>query len=67
MQQVIWFFFNCLCLQSAALSDDGVWADALLCFHELYKFFEQHLPEELLPKELHRTEAFEKDLTYFLG
>lgn len=38
-----------------------------MSFYEIYKYFETHLPEELLPKELHRTEAFEKDFVYFYG
>ncbi|KAI8129083.1 hypothetical protein FF38_12934 [Lucilia cuprina] len=50
-----------------ALSDDSVWYDGLLSFYEIYKFFETNLPEELLPKELHRTAAFEKDFVYFYG
>ncbi|XP_055902830.1 heme oxygenase 1 [Eupeodes corollae] len=50
-----------------ALSNDKVWADGLLSFYELYKFFEQELPEELLPKELHRIDGFERDFEYFLG
>ncbi|XP_017088744.2 heme oxygenase 1 [Drosophila bipectinata] len=50
-----------------ALSDDEVWYDGLLAFYELYKFFETHLPERLLPKELHRAAAFERDFAYFYG
>ncbi|KAM7364210.1 heme oxygenase isoform 4-T7 [Cochliomyia hominivorax] len=50
-----------------ALSDDAVWYDGLLSFYEIYKFFETNLPDDLLPKELHRTEAFEKDFVYFYG
>ncbi|XP_017034143.1 uncharacterized protein Ho [Drosophila kikkawai] len=50
-----------------ALSDDEVWYDGLLAFYELYKFFETHLPERLLPKEFYRTEAFERDFAYFYG
>ncbi|KAM8703724.1 hypothetical protein ACLKA7_008366 [Drosophila subpalustris] len=50
-----------------ALSDDEVWYDGLLVFYELYKFFEANLPERLLPKELHRAAAFERDFAYFYG
>ncbi|XP_017477672.1 PREDICTED: heme oxygenase 2 [Rhagoletis zephyria] len=50
-----------------ALSDDAVWYDGLLAFFEIYKFLEENLPENLLPKELHRKDAFEQDLSYFLG
>ncbi|XP_055853341.1 heme oxygenase 1 [Episyrphus balteatus] len=50
-----------------ALSNDKVWADGLLSFYEIYKFFEEELPEELLPKEYHRIAGFEKDFEYFLG
>ncbi|XP_073841697.1 heme oxygenase [Musca autumnalis] len=50
-----------------ALSDDAVWYDGLLSFYEIYKFLEDNLPEELLPKELRRIDAFEKDFAYFYG
>lgn len=50
-----------------ALSDDAVWYDGLLSFYEIYKYLENHLPEDLLPKELYRTAAFEKDFVYFYG
>uniref|UniRef100_D3TPD2 Heme oxygenase n=1 Tax=Glossina morsitans morsitans TaxID=37546 RepID=D3TPD2_GLOMM len=50
-----------------ALSDDTVWADGLLSFYEIYKFLENNLTEELLPKELHRVKEFEKDFDYFVG
>lgn len=50
-----------------ALSDDEVWYDGLLAFYEVYKFFETHLPERLLPKELYRAKAFERDFAYFYG
>ncbi|XP_064552625.1 uncharacterized protein Ho [Drosophila montana] len=50
-----------------ALTDDEVWYDGLLVFYELYKFFEANLPERLLPKELHRAAAFERDFAYFYG
>ncbi|KAH8247822.1 hypothetical protein KR038_010474 [Drosophila bunnanda] len=50
-----------------ALSDDEVWYDGLLAFYEVYKFFETHLPERLLPKELYRAAAFERDFAYFYG
>ncbi|XP_011291398.2 uncharacterized protein LOC101894027 [Musca domestica] len=50
-----------------ALSDDAVWYDGLLSFYEIYKFLENNLPDELLPTELRRTEAFEKDFAYFYG
>lgn len=61
---IIYAYFACLC---AALSDDEVWYDGLLAFYELYKFFEANLPERLLPKELHRSESFERDFAYFYG
>ncbi|XP_011211189.1 heme oxygenase 1 [Bactrocera dorsalis] len=50
-----------------ALSDDAVWFDGLLAFYEVYRFLEENLPENLLPKELHRKSAFEQDLAYYLG
>lgn len=56
----------CLRLFSA-LSDHDVWADGLLVFYEIFRFLEQNVPEELLPRQFHRTEAFEKDLIFYLG
>lgn len=50
-----------------ALSDHNVWADGLLVFYEIFRFLEQNVPEDLLPLEFHRTEAFERDLSYYLG
>ncbi|CAD6991804.1 unnamed protein product [Ceratitis capitata] len=50
-----------------ALSDDAVWYDGLLAFYEIYKYLEENLPENLLPREFHRKIAFEQDLAYFLG
>ncbi|XP_067647521.1 heme oxygenase 1 [Eurosta solidaginis] len=50
-----------------ALSDDTVWYDGLLAFYEIYKYLEENMPENLLPKEFHRTEAFEQDFAYFFG
>lgn len=51
----------------AALSDDAVWYDGLLSFYEIYKYLERNLPENLLPKDLHRTQAFEQDFDFFYG
>lgn len=51
----------------AALSDNHVWADGLLVFYEIFRFLEENVCEELLPKEFHRRAAFEQDLTYYLG
>lgn len=51
----------------SALSDHDVWADGLLVFYEIFRFLEQNVPEDLLPREFHRTEAFEKDLIFYLG
>lgn len=50
-----------------ALSDHDVWADGLLVFYEIFRFLEQNVPEQLLPKEFHRSQAFESDLNYYLG
>lgn len=50
-----------------ALSDDSVWADGLLSFYEIFKFFEDNLPPSLLPVELHRRASFEKDFAHFWG
>lgn len=50
-----------------ALSDHDVWADGLLVFYEIFRFLEENVPEQLLPREFHRTKAFENDLSYYLG
>nr|CAD7425602.1 unnamed protein product [Timema monikensis] len=57
-----------------ALSDNSVWADGLLVFYEIFNYLEEamnrlrHTPIGLLKIEgLDRTEAFEKDLTFYLG
>nr|CAD7605715.1 unnamed protein product [Timema genevievae] len=57
-----------------ALSDNSVWADGLLVFYEIFRYLEEamsrlrHTPIGLLNIEgLDRTEAFEKDLTFYLG
>lgn len=44
-----------------------MWADGLLVFYEIFRFLEQNVPEELLPREYQRTQAFEADLDYYLG
>lgn len=36
-------------------------------FYEIFRYLEENVPEELLPKEFHRTKAFESDLTFYLG
>lgn len=51
----------------AGLSNNKVWADGLQVFYEIFRFLEQHTPTEWLPVEYHRTAAFERDLTYYLG
>ncbi|KAH8359192.1 hypothetical protein KR093_005092 [Drosophila rubida] len=64
---IVKFVHSNLFVSCAALSDDEVWYDGLLVFYELYKFFEANLPERLIPKELYRTAAFERDFSYFYG
>ncbi|CAB3369571.1 Hypothetical predicted protein [Cloeon dipterum] len=56
------------------MSDDSVWADGLLIFYEIFKFLEgamtrmkDSLIGELDVEGLRRTEAFEKDLSFFMG
>lgn len=44
-----------------------MWADGLLVFYEVFRFLELNVPETLLPREFHRTEALEADLAYYLG
>uniref|UniRef100_A0A336M631 Heme oxygenase n=1 Tax=Culicoides sonorensis TaxID=179676 RepID=A0A336M631_CULSO len=50
-----------------ALHNNDVWAEGLLVFYEIFKFLENHVSYDLLPKEFRRTEAFEQDLDFFLG
>lgn len=57
--------FNCRFV--LALSDNQVWADGLLVFYEIFRFLEENVSEDLLPNAFHRTEAFERDLAYYLG
>ncbi|KAG7189902.1 hypothetical protein KM043_006071 [Ampulex compressa] len=54
--------------------DDSVWADGLLAFYEIFRYLEgamvrlKNTKIGLLPlSELQRTEAFERDLEYYLG
>lgn len=35
-------------------------------FYEVFKYLEANVPEELLPKEIYRTKAFEQDLDFYL-
>lgn len=49
-----------------ALSDNTVWSEGLLVFYEVFKYLEENVPESLLPKEMHRREAFEADLDFYL-
>lgn len=51
----------------AALSDQGVWADGLLVFYEIFRYLEQNVLGKYLPKDFHRTAAFERDLSFYLG
>lgn len=51
----------------SALSDNSVWADGLLVFYEIFRFLEENVPEDLLPREYHRAKAFEEDLSFYLG
>ncbi|XP_063707657.1 heme oxygenase 2 [Culicoides brevitarsis] len=50
-----------------AMHNNDVWSEGLLVFYEVFKFLENHLSYDILPKEFRRTEAFEQDLSYFLG
>lgn len=43
-----------------------MWAEGLLVFYEVFKYLENNVPESLLPKDYHRTEAFEADLDFYL-
>lgn len=37
-----------------------------MVFYEIFKYLENNVPETLLPKEMHRREAFEADLDFYL-
>ncbi|XP_053643159.1 heme oxygenase 1 [Cherax quadricarinatus] len=57
-----------------AMSEDRVWAEGLLIFYEVFKYLEGALDRhshsligELDIPGIRRTEAFEKDLAYYIG
>ncbi|KAJ9600796.1 hypothetical protein L9F63_001008 [Diploptera punctata] len=57
-----------------ALSDNDVWAEGLLVFYEIFRFLDEameHLKDthvgQLCIDGMQRTEAFQKDLNYYLG
>lgn len=57
----------------AAVSDNSVWAEGLLVFYEIFRFIEEAILRlkntpvgEFNFKEMMRTEAFEKDLEFYL-
>lgn len=58
----------------AALSDSCVWAEGLLVFYEIFRYLEEAMIRlkdthvgELCIEGMQRTEAFEKDLNFYLG
>lgn len=61
------YFQNFLCFPKLALTDNRVWSDGLLIFYEIFKFLEEHVPEDILPPDFYRTAAFESDLKFYLG
>lgn len=57
-----------------ALSNNNVWAEGLLVFYEIFRFLEVAMENhkgdvlgQMYVDGLYRTEAFEKDLSYYLG
>lgn len=36
-------------------------------FYEIFKYLENNVPDDLLPHNFHRQEAFEEDLAYYFG
>lgn len=63
-------FFNV----RAAMGEDSVWAEGLLCFYEIFKYLEQALDRfghtllgELDVEGMRRTQAFEEDLQHYYG
>lgn len=58
----------------SALSDNGVWAEGLLIFYEIFRYLEDAMLRlkgtpvgDFYIDGLPRTEAFEKDLKFYLG
>ena len=58
----------------AALSNKSVWAEGLLVFYEIFRYLEEAMIRlkdtfvgELCIEGLQRTEAFERDLSFYLG
>lgn len=56
------------------MSDNSVWAEGLLVFYEIFRFLEEAMVRlkgtpvgEYKFEELMRTEAFQKDLDFYLG
>ncbi|XP_054257536.1 heme oxygenase 1-like [Macrosteles quadrilineatus] len=57
-----------------AMSDNSVWAEGLLVFYEIFRYLEEAMVRlkgtpvgEFKFEELMRTEAFQKDLEFYLG
>ncbi|PSN57003.1 hypothetical protein C0J52_04253 [Blattella germanica] len=57
-----------------ALSDGAVWAEGLLVFYEIFRFLEEAMERlkdspvrELCVDGMQRTEAFQRDLDFYLG
>lgn len=48
-----------------ALSDNSVWLDGLVIFHQIFKFLEENVPNTILPIDFHRTAAFQDDIKYY--
>lgn len=71
------YCFSLLCNQLliiSALSSDDVWAEGLLIFYEIFRFLEEAMDRlnhsligELDIKGMRRTDAFKKDLAFYLG
>lgn len=51
---------------TAALSDQAVWLDGLLCFHPIFQYLERHIVDPaLLPAAVHRSAAIECDIRHY--
>ena len=51
----------------SALNNNDVWCDGLLVFYEIFKYLEENVSQQILPLEYHRTEQFEKDISFYKG
>lgn len=56
-----------LVLNFLALNNNDIWSEGLLVFYEIFRYLEENVSENILPREYHRKEEFEKDLDFYKG